>query len=363
MDGIGLFTYETFKQIVLKNPSIEFIFIFDRKPHHDFIFANNVKIEVIGPQARHPLLYIFWYQYALHKLLKKVKPSIFIGTDGMIPLKSTTKTLAVIHDLNFEHHPEHLPQLIRKYYCHSFPKFAEKANRIATVSEFSKQDIVNQYNINPSKIDVVYNGANSNFKPLSETEKKSTLGKYSHNKDYFLFVGTLHPRKNLSNLFKAFDLFKTNTGSELKLLIVGKKMWWTKEIETTFNQLKHQSDVIFTDRVSETELCKITAAAFALTYIPIFEGFGIPLVEAMNCGTPIITSNVTSMPEVVGDAAILVDPFSVKDIANGMEQLFIDKTKQNLLIEKGNQQGKKYSWDRTSELLWNSIEKTITNDQ
>jgi glycosyltransferase involved in cell wall biosynthesis len=359
MDGLGLFTEGSFKHIVSSNPSVEFIFIFDREPHSDFIFRDNVKPVVIGPQARHPFLYVIWYGYSLKKLLRNIKPDIFVGTNGMIPLNSKTKTLCIIHDLNFEHHPEHLPGLVRKYYCKYFPKFAKQATRIASVSEFSKKDIVETYNINPNKIDVVYNGPNEQFKPISDIEKTQLQNQYSEGKSFFLFVGTLHPRKNLVNLFKAFEEFKTRTNSDFKLLIVGRKMWWTDEIENTFQNLASKKDIIFTGRLPEKDLYKITAAAYALTYVPIFEGFGIPLVEAMSCGTPVITSNITSMPEVVKDAGFLVDPFSVEDITKAMITISTDESLRNELIEKSKIQAKKFSWQKTGDRLWDSILKTI----
>lgn len=359
MDGIGQFTYESFKHITKNNPEHQFVFIFDRTPHPDFIESKNVTSEVIAPQARHPFLYKIWYQYSLHRLLKKIKADVFVGTDGMIPLKTNTKTLSVIHDLNFEHHPDHLPSSLRAFYCKYFPLFAKKATRIATVSEYSKKDIIKTYNINSDNIDVVYNGSNENFKPISRETQKNILEKYTSSKPYFLFIGTLHPRKNLINLFKAFNDFKTQTNSEFKLLIVGKKMWWTKEIENTFNQLEFKNDIVFAGRVEKNELYKITASAFALTYVPIFEGFGIPLVEAMSCGVPVITSNITSMPEVVESAGMLVDPFSVNAITKAMVKIGSDENLKNQLAKKSLNQAKKFSWERTGDLLWKSILKTI----
>lgn len=359
MDGIGLFTYEAFKKIVIAHPEIEFIFIFDRTPDADFIFAKNITAKVISPQARHPWLYMVWYQISLKRLLKKLNPDVFVATDGMIPLNTKTKTLAVIHDLNFEHHPEHLPKLLRNYYCNYFPKFAHQATRIATVSAFSKQDICKTYQINESKIDVVYNGPNENFVPLTSSEQTKVKEQYTDGYDYFLFVGTLHPRKNLINLFKAFEQFKTNTKSPKKLLIVGRKMWWTPEIEAALNSLSVKSDILFAGRVSEQELYKITASAYALTYVPIFEGFGIPLVEAMSCGTPVISSNITSMPEVVDDAGILINPFSVDEIANAMIRMNEEHCLRGNLSEKSLIQAKKFSWQKTADLLWDSIQKTF----
>ena len=359
MDGIGLFTYESFRKIVLNHPEIEFIFIFDRTPDPSFLFSKNITPIKIGPPTRHILLIDFWFQFSLKRLLKKLQPDVFVGCDGMLPLNTKTKTLAVIHDLNFEHHPEQLPKNVRKFYLKYFPKFAQQATRIATVSEFSKSDIMQTYHIPTDKIDVVYNGAHENFKPISVEKSTEIKNKFTFGENYFLFIGTLHPRKNLIRLFQAFNQFKEENNSNFKLLMVGKRMWWTSEIENLFNQLTHKSDILFAGRVNEQELYEITASAYALTYVPIFEGFGIPLVEAMSCGVPVITSNVTSMPEVVEDAGILVDPFSVEDITKAMVNIVADQSLRKKLAEKSKTQAQKFSWDKTAQLLWKSIQKTI----
>lgn len=359
MDGIGQFTFQAFKKIVVNHPEVEFHFIFDHEPGSSFIFAKNIVPVKLFPPTKRPFLYKLFFNISVKKYLAKNNIDLFIGTDGIIPQSTSSKTLSIIHDLNFEHHPEQLPKSYRNYYCKYFPLFAQKATRIATVSEYSKKDIEATYSIPENKIDVVYNGANDNFTPVEESVKTEIKSKFTDNKNFFLFVGTLHPRKNLIRLFKAFDEFKKTTSSDFKLLIVGKKMWWTNEIEAVFNSLSHKNDIVFAGRVSETELYQITASAYALTYVPIFEGFGIPLVEAMSCKVPVITSNVTSMPEVVEDAGLLVDPFSEKDICNAMVQLASDKDLHSSLSNKGFDQAQKFSWDKTAKLLWSSIEKTM----
>lgn len=359
MDGIGLFTFEIFKLIVAQHPDIQFYFIFDRPPSSEFIFAKNVYPVVISPKTKHIYLFPFWYQFALKRALKKINPSLFIATDGMFPLKTSIKTLSVIHDLNFEHYPTMLPKNVLNYYKKYFPEFAKKATRIATVSEFSKKDIVQTYQIEASKIDVIYNGANTDFKPISESEKQNIREKYTQQQAYFLFVGTLHPRKNILKLLLAFNQFKKETTLPMKLVLAGKKMWWTPDIELVFKQMEFKNDVVFTGRVSNEELVKITAAAYATTYVPVFEGFGIPLVEAMQCGVPVITSNVTSMPEVVGDAGILVNPFSENEIAKAMIKLAKDETLRSELAEKGMQQATLFSWKKSAKLLMEAIKTTI----
>lgn len=355
MDGIGLFTFEMLNIITKQHPEISFYFIFDRKPSADFIFGDNVQPVVLWPKTRHIYLFPFWYQIILKKALRRLNPDVFVATDGMFPLRSNINTLAVIHDLNFEHYPETLPKNVLNYYLKYFPQFAKKATRIATVSEFSKNDIVNTYHIKEDKIDVVYNGANSKFQPISFEEKLKVKTTYTQQQNYFLFVGTLHPRKNILRLLMAFNQFKKVTKSKMKLVLAGKKMWWTTEINAFFEQMEVKSDVVFTGRLSEQELIKITAAAYAITYVPIFEGFGIPLVEAMQCGVPVITSNVTSMPEVVEDAGLLVNPFSEEEITQAMIRLAADENLRKELMLKSIQQATKFSWEKSAQLLMDAI--------
>jgi glycosyltransferase involved in cell wall biosynthesis len=359
LEGIGWFSYETLKRMTNAHPEHHFIFLFDRDYDDEFIFADNVTPLILSPQARHPFLFYWWFEFSVAGILNKLKPDLFISPDGYLSLNAKCKQLAVIHDLNFEHYPNDVSFLVRKYYRYFFPRFAKKATRIATVSEFSKQDIIKTYGINSDLIDVVYNGCNTSFVPADENTKKAIKIKYSGNSDYFLFVGSLHPRKNIARLFRAFDQFKSASSNNVKLVIVGEKYYWTSEIKKIFLAMKHKQDVIFTGRLPGEELKKVMASALALTYVPYFEGFGIPILEAMNCDTPVITSNITSMPEVADDAAFLVDPFSVESISEAMNKIYSSEDLRKNLIEKGRIRKQNFSWDKTAELLWSSVEKAV----
>ncbi len=359
LEGIGWFTFETLKRITQNHPDDHFIFLFDRNFDEEFLFSENVTPLILSPPARHPFLFYWWFEFSVANFLNKFKPDLFLSPDGYMSLKANCKQLAVIHDLNFAHYPNDLPFLVRKYYNYFFPKFAHKATRIATVSQFSKNDIINQYNIKATTIDVVYNGCNSVFKPVSENVQNATKQKYTAGCDYFVFVGALHPRKNISRLFQAFDKFKNTESSSVKLVIVGEKYYWTSEIKRTYLNMQHKNDVVFTGRLAADELKNVIASALAMTYVPYFEGFGIPILEAFNCETPLITSNVTSMPEIAADAALLVDPFSVESIANAMLYIYKDEDMRNVLIEKGKKRKLDFSWDKTADALWNSILKTV----
>ena len=354
---MGWFAYQTLKHITKENPNVHFVFVFDRNYNPDFIFSDNITPLILSPQARHPILYYTWFQYSIKGLLNKMKPDLFLSPDGFLSLGAKCKQLPVIHDINFLHHPNDSKWLTSKYYNYYFPKFAKEAARIATVSEYSKQDIVKNYGINKDKIDVVYNGINSFFKPLNDLEKQETRKKYSAGKNYFINVGSLHPRKNIPNLIKAFSQFKKETNSDFKLILAGPNYWGVNEIHKIIDETNLKEEVIFTGRLSDEELNLVLGSAFALTFVPYYEGFGIPLVEAMQSQVPIISSNVTSMPEIVGNAALLVNPMEVNQIKNAMIELFNNKNLREDLITKGGIQKQKFSWEKSGDLLWESILK------
>ena len=359
LEGIGWFTFETLKRITQNHPEHEFIFIFDRPFDPDFIFAENVTPVVIGPPARHPLLFWIWFDFSIPKILNKYKVDLFLSPDGYLSLRTKVPQLAVIHDINFVHRPDDLPWLIEKYYNFFFPRFARIAKRIATVSFYSKEDIARSFKISYDKIDVVYDGINQIFKPLSENEKIAVRKKFTGGAEYFLFVGALHPRKNVSGLLNAFDSFKTDTDNNIKLIIVGGEMHKTGDIFETYDNMRFKDDVIFTGRVATSDLHDIFGAALALTFVPFFEGFGIPVVEAMTAGVPVLCSNTTSIPEVGGNAVIYADPMKIDQITDAMLKLANDKELRQELIEKGFEQKNKFSWDETAHLLWESIKRTM----
>ena len=359
MEGIAVHAYNVLKRITVAHPEHQFLFLFDRPYDEEFIFSSNITPVSLMPQARHPILFYLWFEYSVGRVLRHAKPDLFYSPDGFLSLRADTPSISVMHDINYEYYPEDLPKMAAWYYKHYFPKFMAKASQILTVSEFSKQDIIKHYNINPAKIDVVYNGADEAYKVLNDTEKVAIKQKYSNGKDYFIYVSALHPRKNVKRLLEAFDKMKESSGSDVKLILVGPAYFKNSDMMSVYEQMKHKQDVIFTGRLEVNELCKVVGAAFAMAYISYFEGFGIPIIEAMQCEVPVITSNVTSMPEVAGDAALLIDPFSVDSIAEGMLKVLKDAAVRKDLIEKARLRKNVFTWDRTANLTWNAIEKTL----
>lgn len=356
LEGIGWFTRETLSRITCEHPEHQFLFIFDRPYASEFIFSDNITPIVLSPPTRHPILWFIWFELQIPRILKKYKADLFFSPDGYLSLNTRVRQLAAIHDINFAHRPKDLPWLKAKYYNYFFPRFARKAKRIVTVSYFSKEDINRTYKIDADKVDVVYNGVNTTYTPTSDDENSNTKAVYSKGKDYFLFIGSLHPRKNICGLLRAYDAFRTSVDSDIKLLIVGESMFKTSDIELTYEGMRYKDDVVFTGRLNNVELHHVLGASLALTFVPYFEGFGIPVIEAMNAGVPVICSNTTSLPEVGGNAVLYVDPFSLSQIKDAMIRIYQEKDLRDSLIEKGFVQKEKFSWDKTAELLWGSIQ-------
>lgn len=358
-DGVGRFMHETFSRIVKAHPEHQFYFIFDKsyEPYH--IYGKNVEPIVLTPSAKHPLMWWYWHEVLLADQLKKLKPDVFVAPDGFLSLSVPTAQVAVIHDLSFEHYPELETWARRKYFHHFFPRFAERANRILTVSNFSKSDLCGTYKISPHKIDVAYNAADPIFAPLTQKQIDDLRFDLTDGCPYFVYVGSIHPRKNVGRMLRAFDRFKDEVPSNYKLLMVGNPSFKSPKAEKIYRDMHHKSEVIFTGWLSNEHLSKAVGAAEALIFVPIFEGFGIPLVEAMKANVPIITSSVTSLPEVAGDSAVQVDPFSITAIKNAMIKMSNDYTFRNEMAAKSFERGKLFNWDNTASTLWNTIQKAI----
>ena len=359
LEGIGWFTYESMKRIVLNHPEHTFYFIFDRKHDPQFIFAKNVIPVEIFPPARHPYLWYVYFEFSIPRILRKLKPDLFLSTDGWLSLRTNVPQVDVIHDLNFEHRKDFLKSKYQNYYTRFFPKFARKAVRIATVSEFSKQDLQRFYSIPKEKIDVVYNGSNAVYQPLTEDKQQLVRQKYANGLPYFLFVSAIHKRKNLANILRAFEQYKAQTGADTQFVVVGARAGKQDELDEVLRSMTFAQDVRFLGRLSAEELSQVMASALALVYATLFEGFGIPIVEAFNAETAVITSNVTAMPEVAGEAALLVDPTSVEQIADAMTCLATDENLRQELIAKGREQRKLFSWDQTAKRLWDCVMKSV----
>lgn len=363
LEGIGYFTFQILKRLTTRHKDIEFVFFFDRPYSKEFVFAENVIPVVIPVQARHPILWKIYFDCLLPVYCKKYKVDIFFSPENYLPKTKDIPLICTVHDLNFMHDSSFVGNRShQKYFLKYFPLNAKKADSIATVSQFSKQDIINTLDIKEEKISVVYSAANACESEDNKQRKDplATKQKYTSGEDYFYFVGAISKRKNLAGIFRAFDLFKQKKcGNKAKLVVIGNCKWWQGEIEDTYNAMKHKQDVVFTGRISKEEIYDIACASIGLVFPSFFEGFGVPVLEAFQSRTAVICSNVTSMPEIAGDAALLVNPDNDNEICNAMISLYNNKELRQQLIEKGIQREKLFTWDKTSEYIWTIIQKYI----
>lgn len=355
MEGMGWFTHEVLSRMVAAHPDDEFFFLFDRPFDPAFVFGNNVRPMVVSPPARHPFLFYLWFEWRLPAVLKKLKADVFLSPDNFLSLRSKVPTVLVTHDLAPFHFPEQITPLQRWYYHRYLPEFNRRAEEIVTVSNFTKQDIVGQFGIDEEKITVACNGCRDIFRPLEAHEKQAVRKTFADGRPYFLYVGAVHPRKNVHGLIKAFDIFRKHTGSDAMLLICGRFAWKAGEVKEAWEASPFKSDIRFLGYLGQDKLPKLTAAAFAATYVSFFEGFGIPLLEAMRCGVPVITSNITSMPEVAGNAGVLVNPYQPEDIARGMQQLWQHPHLYEEKAAAGIEQEKLFTWNRASEVVYAAL--------
>jgi len=354
-DGISRFTFEVVRRITVNNPSHKFLLIFDKKFDDCLLFSPNTDVIVLKPATRHPLLWYYWHEWQLPSILQKTGSDLFLSPDGIISLRSSIPSIPVIHDINFYHRPNDLPLLINHYYRYFFRKFARKAARIITVSTFSKDDISSYLGISRELIDVAYNGVSDYFAPALPAEVEKFRKELTGGIPYFLFVGNFSPRKNIPGVINAYNHFRSSAQYNHKLVLTGARLYLNSETNSLLKSSPWSSDIILTGPRQHEELRLLYSSATALVFVPWFEGFGIPAAEAMRCGTPVILSNTTSLPEIGGNAAIYVNPDNTLEISNAMIKIITDENLRTSMIAKGLIESQRFTWDNCADSVWRSV--------
>ncbi len=348
-DGIGYFAIQTTQRMIKSMPETEFILLLPANYSEHFFYTSNVFHYKIFPPLRHPILYVIWIEIILPIFILFKKIDKLYSPDGMICPMTKADQFPVIHDLNFILFPQGLKFLNRVFYNIYIKKYCQRAKTIFTVSEFSKKEIIKHYKVYDNKIKVIYNAVN--FLGNEPIKNKVTSGE-----KYFLFIGSIIPRKNLKRLLYAFELFKERSQTDIKLKLAGNLLWDTPEIKNIIEVSKFKKDIEILGRITDEVKFKLMQDALALCFVSIYEGFGVPILEAFYAKTILITSNTSSMPEIAGDAAFYVDPFNEKSIALGLEHVSkITSEERNKYIEKGKIRLNCYSWDKSSKEIENVL--------
>ncbi|MEO0453993.1 MAG: glycosyltransferase family 1 protein [Verrucomicrobiota bacterium] len=266
------------------------------------------------------------------------------------------KKVVMVHDISFVSFPQGFHKHEQLFYANVVKQCARNADHVCTVSEFSRQDISEKWKIPLDRITVTYDGLDDCFVPLEEGQESRVE---NLNCPYILYVGNLHPRKNLVRLLEAFVQLKEQEKIEHRLVIVGQKAWLAGDVFQAVREHKLEDEVEFTGYVSQSELIAKYQNATMMVYPSLFEGFGLPVLEAMGCGCPVVTSNTTSIPEVAGNACVLIDPVSVNEIAAGILSIIRDEKFRQELIQRGIVQAQRFSWKDTASKTMDLLERII----
>ena len=351
--GIGTYTQELFSRVVKLMPEHQFYFYFDRKFDDAFIYSENIVPKMVFPPARHALLWYAWFEYAIPYRLKQDKIDLFVSPDGYCSLSTNVSQLLTIHDLAFEHYPQFIPKIVADYYKKYTPQFCKKADKIIAVSEYTKNDIINQYSIFSDKIEVIYNGVD--FKEINTGSKPGIRIDFP----YFIFIGTFHPRKNILRLLKAFNAYKHSKSNQMKLFLIGSDGWMNEDLLDYLENMVARQEVIWIKNCQREEIYQYLSCAAAMIYPSLFEGFGIPIIEAMHCGIPVACSNTSCLPEIAGDAAIYFNPENEDEIKDSMQLLSENMELRKQLGDKGKQRAGSFSWDIAAQKMTDSIRSLL----
>ena len=321
--------------------ALEFVLYFNRPPSSElFPTSPSLRQEVMT----FPRL---WTHLRLSLEMLAHPPDVLFVPAHVLPLVHPRRSVVTIHDLGYLYYPKAHRSLDWLYLYLSTRYNARSAAHIIADSEATKRDTIERLHIDATKISVVYPAASPEFQPMADANRLAAVrSRYGIEGDYILFVGTLHPRKNIARLVEAYVKLKEEHKIQARLVLTGKLGWLTKETLRPLERVKE--GITLTGFVAEVDLPALLSGATAFVLPSLFEGFGLPVLEAMSCGTPVVAANSSSLPEVIGDAGVLVDPLSVDSIAEGIRKVVENKDLRAELREKGLAQALRFTWEEAA---------------
>lgn len=305
-----------------------------------------------------------WFHDVIYRTVWNFIPipySLFFGKSAdvtvffnfIVPPGVNGKTIAVVHDMAYRTYPETVRGKTKKILERAMEKSCQRADKIITISEFSKKEILKYFSIPESKIEVVPWGVETKVyhDRYSADNIENVKNHYAISGDYILYLGTIEPRKNIERLIRAYSLLNEKDPGVPILVLAGQKGWYYDEIFGAIEELHLEEKVKFLGYVPEADVPVLLCGAKMFVFPSLYEGFGLPPLEAMACGTPVVTSDAASLPEIAKDAAVLVDPFSIESIANGMDMLITNNDLREKVVKAGLERAKMYRWEKSAERI------------
>lgn len=341
--GVGHYTYHLVDSLLKCDNKNEYFLFFDRSFKDTKYFKRDNSTVKYFPFIQYKKFLPFAYSHLLvAAFLGRQWLDVYHSPAYTIPLTYTKSAVVTVHDLAIYHQAKWFPKGQKFATKISVPTSVKKAKKIIAVSESTKRDINKFLKIPAHKIKVIYEGIDKRVKKNLKVKEK-----FGIKNKFIFFLGTLEPRKNIVGLIKAFNKLRgTSIYKNYQLVIAGAKGWLFKDIFETVKDLKLSKKVIFTDYVSQEDKIGLLDAASLFVFPSFYEGFGLPVLEAMRQGTPVICSNITSLPEVAGQAAILVNPYKIKDISQAIQKVLTDRKLYNQLLGAGFEQAKRFAWEK-----------------
>jgi len=349
-EGVGRYTKNLISSLLLVDRGNKYFLIQDRFTIDFFKESDRIKIVKVSYPALSFRTLLF-----LHRVIEKEKIDVFHSPFLLGPLFSKRPFILTLHDLmvlkfpNFFEGRNFLIKIFAKlFFSIVVPITSKKCRMILTDSKNVRSETINFLRIAPEKIKVIYPGVDERFKKLNSKISIEELHELNPNKKIILYVGNTRPYKNLPRLLEAFKLLQKKKSENYQLVIGGGEKRNLPLLKKIVLDLGIEKDVIFSENLTDAEVVALMNAADVFVFPSLEEGFGFPPLEAMACGTPVVTSNVSSLPEVVGDAALLVDPENVEEIASAIEKVLTDEKLREELIRKGFERVKRFSWEKTA---------------
>ena len=342
--GIGQYIIHLTKALAkLTTPDDQFVLLQSRKDKSQIITNNNFSRQDLWTPSHHRL-----EQPALRVETVRRGLDLLHSPDFIPPFKRNYKSVITVHDLAFLLYPQFMTNEAARYYG-QIDHAVRSTDHIIAVSHATKQDVINLLGVPSEKITVIYEGCNPAYYRIDRHEAQHYCHKtWGLEENFIFFIGTIEPRKNIPNLLKAYKLLRDQYGRREKLVLAGSRGWLFEEVDQTIKQHNLENDVILIGRVQDVGVNYLYNAAGMLVFPSFYEGFGLPPLEAMTCGTPVIVSKIKVMPEVVGDAALMVNPHDCEDIAVAMHRLLTNQDLRSELIAKGLKRAANFSWHRAA---------------